>query len=117
MPGADGQIRIKVGSDTSSLNKDMEKLTAKLNRQSEAVQRQALLVEKLQQKYDALISGEKKTSKELSLARQLKDAWREIENFDEQVMAGHKKLEAMQKVTSPGQKIDTKAIQKQLAKL
>jgi len=117
MPGADGQIRIKVGSDTSGLDKDIEKLTAKLNKQSEAVQRQALLVEKLQQKYDALISGEKKTSKELSLTRQLKDAGREMEKLDGQVMAGHEKLEAMQKITSPGQEIDTKAVQDQLAHL
>ena len=117
MPGADGQIRIKVGSDSSGLDKDMEKLTAKLNKQSEAVQRQALLVEKLQQKYDALISGEKKTSKELSLTRQLKDAGRELEKIDGQVKAGHEKLENMQKITSPGQEINTKAVQNQLAHL
>lgn len=113
MPGADGQIRIKVGSDTSNLDKDMEKLTSRFDRQSEAVQRQTLLVDKLQKKYDAIVSGEKKTSEESSLIRQLQAAEKEMMNLEDQEKATYERLQSMQKISSPGQEVDSASIQRQ----
>jgi cell division protein FtsL len=54
MSEADGQIRIKVSLNTQEIDKDIQKLQEKLEKQNESLNRQSIVVEKLTSRYEIL---------------------------------------------------------------
>lgn len=59
---ADGQIRIKVSLNIQEIDKDMQKLQEKLEKQNEGLNRQSIVVEKLTSRYEILYKKAQETA-------------------------------------------------------
>lgn len=98
------KARDQVEKNTSSMKKNLdgvgsgkaqqniETLTNKLNRQKESISKQQLAVEQLKQKYDALLSGETKSSTISGLTNDLKTAEKEFATVESQMQGLLNKL-------------------------
>jgi uncharacterized protein Yka (UPF0111/DUF47 family) len=81
----DGEIRIKASIDAEKIDKELQMLSSKLERQSEAVNRQSIAVQKLRQSYANLASGVNKTPEELGIIRQLRELDKQIDVLESKI--------------------------------
>lgn len=100
MSAYDGEIRIKASIDADRIDKELQKLSSKIERQSEALNRQSLAAEKLKQKYQELANGTKQTAEELGILKQLKELDKQIDILENKIQG--KSFELLPDITKCG---------------